>query len=63
MYFLRWEPDGPMRYFCHRHMRKPRQFDRDMVVKAFAKAHPDLVQEVGPQVAAMLKAQDEAEAM
>ena len=55
-YFLRWEPDGPVRYLCNRHMRKARELDKDMIVRQFAEAHPELIQEVDPALAAQLKA-------
>ncbi len=56
-YFLRWEPDGPIRFFCHRHMRKPREFDKEMIARNFADAHPELVTLLSPVKAQQLKAQ------
>ena len=56
-YFLRWETDGKIRFFCKRHMRKPREFDREMVARNFADAHPELVTVLSPVEAHQLKAQ------
>lgn len=56
-YFLRWEPDGPLRYFCARHKRKPREFDRELVLERFADEHPELVTPIDPALAEHLKGQ------
>ena len=56
-YFLRWEPDGPFRFFCARHKRQPREFDRELVLRAFADEHPELVTPIDPALAEQLKGQ------
>ena len=56
-YFLRWEPDGPLRYFCARHKRKPREFDKDAVLRRFADEHPELVTPIDRALAEQLNGQ------
>lgn len=54
-YWLRWEPDGPFRFFCARHKRKAREFDRELVLRAFADEHPELVKLLEPAMAEHMK--------
>ena len=56
-FYLRWEPDGPFRFFCARHKRKAREFDKDAVLRRFADEHPELVTLIDPALAEQLKGQ------
>lgn len=56
-YWLRWEPDGPFHFFCARHKRKPREFDRESVLRAFADKHPELVTPIDSALAEQLRQQ------
>ncbi len=56
-YWLRYEPDGEFRFFCAKHKRKPRVFNRDEVLKAFADEHPERVIALDDATATELKRQ------
>lgn len=48
-FWLRWDPEGKLHYFCARHTRKPREYGKDEVVARFVQDHPESVRDATPE--------------
>ncbi len=45
VYFTDWHREGPPHFFCRKHKRRSREFDREVVGRRFVLEHPERCRE------------------
>ena len=57
-YYTEWAREGHPHFFCGRHKRQARQFDREAVGRRFILEHPERCREATPDEVALARHQD-----